>query len=62
MITIDRAVNGFIITYTDDRDYDSDVKQYVALNLSEATRVVQELLASELYNVDMSHVLTDSIG
>ena len=60
-IVIKFANNGFILTVntTDDTEVFSDY--FIAHDVSDVCGLVRELICMELANVDMSHVITDTM-
>jgi hypothetical protein len=60
-IVIKFAANGFILT-SNTTDGDEVFSEYIiAHDVNDLCSIVRELVCMELANVDMSHVLTDTV-
>ena len=60
-IVINLAHNGFIVSYMGDESTGYCQQDYIAYDITDACDVVRDLLRAETHNVDMSHVVTDTV-
>ena len=60
-IVIRLAANGFIVSYMGDEDNGFCQQDYIAYDITEVCDIVRDILRAETYNVDMSHVVTDTV-
>jgi hypothetical protein len=60
-IVIRLAANGFIVSYMGDEDANYCQQDYIAYDITDACEVVRDILRAETHNVDMSHVVTDTV-
>jgi len=60
-IIIRLATNGFIVSYMGDEGANCCQQDYIAYDITEVCSIVRDILRAETYNVDMSHVVTDTM-
>ncbi len=60
-LVIRLAANGFIVSYMGDEDDGFCQQDYIAYDITEVCSIVRDILQAETYNVDMSHVVTDTV-
>lgn len=60
-IVIRLAANGFIVSYMGDEDNGFCQQDYIAYDITEVCDIVRDILRAETYNVDMSHLVTDTV-
>ena len=60
-IVIRLAANGFIVSYMGDEDNGFCQQDYIAYDITEVCDIVRDILRVETYNVDMSHLVTDTV-
>ena len=60
-IVIRLAANGFIISYMGDEAANFCHQSYIAYDITDACEVVRDILRAETHNVDMSHLVTETM-
>ena len=60
-IVIRLAANGFIVSYMGDEAANYCQQDYIAYDITDACEVVRDILRVETHNVDMSHLVTETM-